>query len=134
LRGLKHTKFGFKLVGNGRVVAQSPANLKLMLLFEGKDNWQTYNHLLKPFFPVMDQLRDAGIQVANTKYGVKQTFGADYVLMAEVMGHSDASATNVREAHLLEKHCIGCLNEIQICSARFSLMPAASFRFSTFPS
>jgi hypothetical protein len=31
IRGLNHSKFGFKLVGNGRVVAQSPSNMMCAL-------------------------------------------------------------------------------------------------------
>lgn len=93
-RGLKHSKFGFKQVENGRVTAQSPSNMKTCLLFEGKDNWANYKELLAPFLPVMDELAEEGMTVEDTKYAVKQTFGADYLLLAEVMGHSGASATN----------------------------------------
>jgi hypothetical protein len=41
LRGIKHTKFGFKLVGGGRVCSRSPRNLRTILLFEGKDNYES---------------------------------------------------------------------------------------------
>jgi hypothetical protein len=81
IRGLKHSKFGFKQVGAGRATAQSPNNIKTCLLFEGKDNWANYKELLAPFLPVMDQLAAEGLTVEDTKYTVKQTFGADYVLM-----------------------------------------------------
>lgn len=94
LRGLKHSKYGFKLVGNGRRVAQSPSCLKCILLFEGKDNYANYLEYLAPFFPVIEKLRKEGVKVDNTHYHVKQTFGADYVLLSEIMGHSGASGLN----------------------------------------
>lgn len=49
LRGVKHSKCGFKLVGKGRVVAQSPSNLRCVLLFEGKDSYDNYLEYLGPF-------------------------------------------------------------------------------------
>jgi hypothetical protein len=94
LRGIKHSKFGFKLAGNGRAIAQSPLNLKTCLLFEGKDNYSNYSEYLQPILPVMHKLQDEGIKVENTQYAVTQTFGADYVLMAEMLGHGGASSTN----------------------------------------
>jgi hypothetical protein len=70
LRGIKHSKFGFKLAGNGRAVAQSPLNLKTCLLFEGKDNHDNYLEYLQPILPVMHKLQDEGIKVENTLYTV----------------------------------------------------------------
>lgn len=40
----------------------------------------------------MDELKEEGLNCKGTHYEV--TFGADYVLMAEAMGHSGASSTN----------------------------------------
>jgi hypothetical protein len=94
LRGLNHSKFGFKLVGNGRVVSQSPSNMKCVLIFEGKDKYANYKEYLAPFFPVMGKLKSEGVTVGNTHYTVKQTLGADDALFSEFMGHSGASATN----------------------------------------
>lgn len=87
LRGIKHSKFGFKLAGNGRAVAQSPLNLKTCQLFEGKDNYDNYLEYLQPILSVMHKLEAEGIKVENTHCTVTQTFGADYVLMAEMPGH-----------------------------------------------
>lgn len=92
LRALKHSLFGFKLVGNQRVVAQSLANLRTLLLFEGKDSYENYAELLAPFFAIIDALSEEGITVDGTHYRVKQSMGADYVLLSEVMGHCGHSA------------------------------------------
>jgi hypothetical protein len=94
IRGLNHSKFGFKLVGNGRVVAQSPSNMKCALIFEGKDKYQNYKEVLAPIIPVIAKIGAEGVTVCCTHYAIKQTLGADYALLAEVMGHSGASATN----------------------------------------
>jgi hypothetical protein len=91
LRGVKHSKCGFKLVGKGKVVAQSPSNLRCVLLFEGKDSYDNYLEYLGPLFPVIARLAKEGVKMDNTRYSVKQTLGADYVLMAEAMGHFGAS-------------------------------------------
>jgi hypothetical protein len=74
------------------VVAQSPANLRTLLLFEGKDSHENYAELLAPFFAIIDALTEEGITVDGTHYTVKQTMGADYVLLSEVMGHCGHSA------------------------------------------
>jgi hypothetical protein len=92
LRALKHSLFKFKLVGNQRVVAQSPANLRTLLLFEGKNSYENYAELLAPFFAIIDALTEEGITVDGTHYRVKQTMGGDYVLLSEVMGHCGHSA------------------------------------------
>jgi hypothetical protein len=94
IRGLNHSKFGFKLVGNGRVVAQSPSNMKCALIFEGKDKYQNYKEVMAPIIPVISKLAAEGVTVGCTHYAIKQTLGADYALLAELMGHSGASATN----------------------------------------
>jgi hypothetical protein len=92
LQALKHSLFGFKLVGNQRVVVQSPANLRTLLLFEGKDSYENYAKLLAPFFAIIDALSEDGITVDGTHYRLKQTMGAGYVLLSEVMGHCGHSA------------------------------------------
>jgi hypothetical protein len=85
LRGISHSKIGFKFVGNRRVCNQSPANMRTILLFEGKDNHAKYKELMKPFFPVMDGLTVDGLDLNGTHYDFKQTMGADYVLLAEIL-------------------------------------------------
>jgi hypothetical protein len=93
LRGLKHSKWGYKVVGMGRVCSQSPSNMRTVLLFEGKDNYVNYKEYMHPFLPVMDSLKRDGIRVDDIHYTVKQSMGADYVLMAEVLGHGGHSCT-----------------------------------------
>jgi hypothetical protein len=92
LRALKHSMFGFKLVGNQRVVAQSPKNLRTLLLFEGKDNYENSKEYLAPFFAIIKTLTEKGITVDGMHYTVRKTMGADYVLLAEIMGHCGHSA------------------------------------------
>jgi hypothetical protein len=92
LRALKLSMFGFKLVGNQRVVAQSPKNLRTLLFFEGKDNYENYKEYLAPFFAIIEALTAEEITVDGTHYTVKQTMDADYVLLAEIMGHCGHSA------------------------------------------
>jgi hypothetical protein len=47
-RGIKHTKFGFKLVGGGIICTQTPRNLITIILFEGETTmtttWSTCSH------------------------------------------------------------------------------------------
>jgi hypothetical protein len=94
LRAIKHSKFGLKLVGNGRVCSQSPSNLRTILLFEGKDNYGNYKKYLQPFLSVMQELQNGALTVDGVDYLVKQTMGTDYVLLAEIMGHAGHSRTN----------------------------------------
>jgi hypothetical protein len=94
MRAIKHSKFGFKLVGNGKVCTQSPFNLRTILLFEGKDNYANYKELMAPFFPVMKDMQKEGLTIDGIDYMVKETMGADYVLLAEIMGHAGHSHTN----------------------------------------
>jgi hypothetical protein len=100
LRGIKHTKFGFKLVGGGRVCTQSPRNLRTIILFEGKDNYHNYLEYLQPFFPVIRKLQAEGVTIDGIHYRFKQTIGADYVLLAEICGHA---------GHSCAQGCIFCL-------------------------
>jgi hypothetical protein len=93
LRGIKHYKFGFKFVGKGQVCAQAPQNRRCILLFERKDNYDNYKELLQPFLPVMKDLRKSGADVDGVHYQIKQTMGADYVLMAEALGYGGHSCT-----------------------------------------
>jgi hypothetical protein len=93
LRGISHSKIGFKFVGNGRVCNQSPANMRTILHFEGKDNYAKYKELMQPFFPVMDALTADGLDMDNVHYDFKQTMGANYVLLAEILGHASHSCT-----------------------------------------
>jgi hypothetical protein len=50
LRAIKHSKFGFKLMGNGRVCSQSPSNLRTILLFEAKITTTTTKNTYNPSF------------------------------------------------------------------------------------
>lgn len=100
LRGIKHTKFGFKLVGGGRVCTQSPRNLRTILLFEGKDNYDNYSEYMQPFFPVMRRLQAEGLIIDGIRYRFRQTAGADYVLLAEILGHA---------GHSCIQGCVFCL-------------------------
>jgi hypothetical protein len=93
LRGIKHSKFGFKFVGNGQVCAQAPQNMTCILLFEGKDNYNNYKELMAPFLPVMKDLKELGVDLGGVHFHIKQTMGADYVLLAEVLGHGGHSCT-----------------------------------------
>jgi hypothetical protein len=93
LRGIKHSKFGFKFVGNGQVCAQAPQNMRCILLFERKDNYDNYKELMVPFLPVIKDLKELGIDTGGVHFEIKQTMGADYVLMAEVLGHGGHSCT-----------------------------------------
>jgi hypothetical protein len=68
--------------------------MRCVLLFEGKDSYGNYLEYLGPFFPVIARLAKEGVEVDNTQYSVKQILGADYVLMAEAMGHYGASGLN----------------------------------------
>jgi hypothetical protein len=75
LRGIKHTKFGFKLVGGGRVCTQLPRNLRTIILFEGKDNYENYLEYMQLFFPVMRKLQAEGLTIDGICYRFKQTVG-----------------------------------------------------------
>ncbi|GAQ88843.1 hypothetical protein KFL_004630110 [Klebsormidium nitens] len=92
IRGQSHSIWGFKLLGNQRVVTHSPKDMRVALIFEGKDKYSTYQEYLQPFLEHMDDLAYGGMQIDNTAYDVDQTLGADYVLMCELLGHSGASA------------------------------------------
>ncbi|GAQ87283.1 hypothetical protein KFL_003430020 [Klebsormidium nitens] len=94
LRGQSHSIWGFKLLGNQRVVSHSPKDMRVALTFEGKDKYSTYKEYLQPFLQHMEDLAEGGVLVENTQYEVEQTMGADYVLMCELLGHSGAGATN----------------------------------------
>jgi hypothetical protein len=61
LRGLKHSLFGFKMIGNGRVCFQAPSNMRQILLFESKDNYENYKEYMGPFLPMMTELQEEGI-------------------------------------------------------------------------
>jgi hypothetical protein len=99
-RGIKHTVLGFKLVGGGRVCNQSPNNLRLCLLYEGKDGYKEYLEYTGPLRDVIADLRENGIEVDRVHFTLIQTFGADYVLLAEVFGHA---------GHACIQGCIFCL-------------------------
>ncbi|GAQ93252.1 hypothetical protein KFL_013900010, partial [Klebsormidium nitens] len=92
LRGTSHSIWGFKLLGNNRVVTHSPKDMRVALTFEGKDKYSTYLEYLQPFLEPMQTMTTEGLQVENTHYTVNQTLGADYVLMSELLGHSGASS------------------------------------------
>jgi hypothetical protein len=100
LGGIKHSKFGFKLVGGGRVCTQSPAHPRTIMLFEGKDNYENYLELMQPFFPVVRRLQAEGLQLDGIHYRFKQRVEADYVLLAEIFGHA---------GHNCAQGCIFCL-------------------------
>ncbi|GAQ88673.1 hypothetical protein KFL_004500130 [Klebsormidium nitens] len=89
---MSHSIWGFKLLGNNRVVTHSPSNMRVALTFEGKDKYSTYLEYLQPFLEQMDSLANEGLRLDETHYTVTQTLGADYVLMAELLGHSGASS------------------------------------------
>jgi hypothetical protein len=91
MRGMSHSIWGFKLLGNQRVVTHSPKDIRVALTFEGKDKYSTYKEYLEPFLGNMDTLASEGLKVENTLYEVDQTVGADYVLMSEILGHFGAS-------------------------------------------
>ncbi|GAQ92513.1 hypothetical protein KFL_010360010, partial [Klebsormidium nitens] len=91
LRGISHSIWGFKLLGNNRVVTHSPKDMRVALTFEGKDKYSTYLEYLQPFLEPMQTMTTKGLQVETTHYTVNQTLGADYVLMSELLGHSGAS-------------------------------------------
>jgi hypothetical protein len=67
--------------------------MRTVLLFEGKDNYANYKEYMQAFLPVMDKLKREGITVDGLHYTVKQLMGADYVLLAEVLGHAGHSCT-----------------------------------------
>jgi hypothetical protein len=92
LRGQSHSIWGFKLLGNQRVVSHSPKDMRVALTFEGKDKYSTYKEHLVPFLDHMDTLASDGLQCEGTAYKAQQTMGADYVLLCELLGHSGASA------------------------------------------
>ncbi|GAQ86063.1 hypothetical protein KFL_002680090 [Klebsormidium nitens] len=91
VRGMSHSIWGFKLLGNQRVVTHSPKDMRVALTFEGKDKYSTYKEYLEPFQENMKTLTEVGIKIETTEYEVEQTCGADYVLMAELLGHYGAS-------------------------------------------
>jgi hypothetical protein len=55
---------------------------------------------MQPFFPVMHKLQAEGLTIGGIRYRFKQTVGADYVLLAEILGHAGQSCT---------QGCIFCL-------------------------
>jgi hypothetical protein len=55
---------------------------------------------MQPFFPVMHKLQTEGITIDGIHYTVKQTVGADYVLLAEIFGHA---------GHSCIQGCVFCL-------------------------
>jgi hypothetical protein len=81
------------LVGGGKVCTQSPRNLRTIILFEGKDNYENYLEYMQPFFPVMRKLQAEGLTIDGIRYQFKQTVGVDYVLLAEILGHAGHSCT-----------------------------------------
>jgi hypothetical protein len=80
-------------VGGGRICTQSPRNLRTIILFEEKDNYNNYLEYMQPFFPVMCKLQKEGLTIDDVSYSFKQTVGADYVLLAEICGHAGHSCT-----------------------------------------
>jgi hypothetical protein len=67
--------------------------MRCILLFKGKDNYDNYKELMTPFLPLMKDLKESGVDIDGVHFQVKQTMGADYVLMAEVLGHGGHSCT-----------------------------------------
>jgi hypothetical protein len=102
VRGQSHSIWGFKLLGNQRVVSHSPKDMRVALTFEGKDKYSTYLEHLQPFLKHMNTLASDGMDCDGTEYEVVQTMGADYVLLCELLGHSGASGLKgccFREQH-----------------------------------
>jgi hypothetical protein len=88
---MSHSIWGFKLLGNQRIVTHSPKDMRVALTFGGKDKYSSYKEYLEPFQKTMRTVAEEGLKIENTEYEVKQTCGADYVLMVELLGHNEAS-------------------------------------------
>jgi hypothetical protein len=94
------------------VCTQSPRNLRTIILFEGKDNYESYSEYMQPFLPVMHQLKVEGLDIDGIHYTFKQTVGADYVLVAEIFEHAGHSCTQGCVFCLIFKKDYGRLVEV----------------------